>query len=237
MRLLFFYIKYIGQATNPIFNRLGVSQFWSNNWHVTPVKRYYSNLIQRDLFLIKFIPLFFLYGLYVSFFNWWSSSYFNKKKPYITNKKLILSIPFFKVRLRRKRYHFKTRSRYALTSDDGQDIMTIPIAGRKQFFKNFYFSKLCIMHVFGWLILKINILIPSIDGKSKKLSFKNKYNYYRKRKGGFSKLRKPRSFFYKNFNSYNNLIYRKQYNFIKNFFFFKYYLNKNNNLLDNYIWF
>ena len=72
----FFFIKFIGQASNSVFNRLGIAQVWWNNWHVNPIKRYYSNLLQRDFFLIKFIPLFFLYSIHISHYNFWGLSYF-----------------------------------------------------------------------------------------------------------------------------------------------------------------
>ncbi len=115
--------------------------------------------------------------------------------------------------------------------------MTIPISGRKQMFKNFYFTKLHIMHIFGWLILKINILIPTLFGKSKKLTIKNTIRRFRRKLSTKVNFKKPKSFFCKYRGDYGNIIYKKQYNIIKNFFFFNHYLNKNNNLLETYSWF
>jgi hypothetical protein len=61
---------------------------------------------------------------------------------YGIRKKFRFKKRFFKVKLRRRRYNFRVKSKYALTGDDGVDVMTLPIKGRRQLFRNFYFSKL-----------------------------------------------------------------------------------------------
>ena len=156
---------------------------------------------------------------------------------YGIRKKFRFKKRFFKVKLRRRRYNFRVKSKYALTGDDGVDVMTLPIKGRRQLFRNFYFSKLWIMHIFGWLILKINILIPKLHGKSKILNITNKpiiTSKSAKINNNSSKLKKFPFIYNKNF---NNKIYKSKYNFIKNYFFYNNYLSKNNSLLDNYHWF
>lgn len=233
--LIFFFIKFIGQASNSIFNRLGIAQVWWNNWHVNPIKRYYSNLLQRDFFLIKFIPLFFLYSIHISHYNFWGLSYFY----ILRNIKRIVSIykreRFYRVKFPWKRYNFFKKSKFAFFDDRGSPVMTIPIKNRKALFRNFYFSKLWIMHIFGWLILKINILIPKKNLKNK-IKFFVKPKYFNNNTP-FSLKKKLKSFNFKYRYDQNRFIYKKKYTIVKNFFFFNFYLKSKYELLDSLKWF
>jgi len=130
---------------------------------------------------------------------------------------------YYKVKFIRRRYSFYRKSKLAFVNDHGIPVMTIPIKNRKSLFRNFYFSKLWIMQVFGWLVLKINILIPRMKLGFKK--YKNFKNFKYHGSGYFFNLQKNfKSFNFKYRKDFNKYIYKKKYEIIKNFFFFNYYL-------------
>ena len=136
-----------------------------------PLKRYYSSLIQKDVFLSKLIPLFFLFSFFIKSVNWWKLSYFFNVKSH--SKNILKKNKFLKKELNftKKRYSLFIPSKFVFNTEDNVPIFSLFVSNRKVLWRNVYFSKLWILRLFGWTVLKFNIL-----------TFKKKFNTVFKKK-------------------------------------------------------
>lgn len=203
-----------------------------------PIKNFYSNNVQRDFFFSKFIPLIFLYGIFANHLNWWKHPFYHRfgNKIYKSNKYFFKKL-FNKVTFREKRYFESTESKFAFFLDDGSSLITIPLYDRKSFFSNYYFSKIWMMHVQSFYILKIHIVIPRTEYNKNWVKFMSKVE---------KKKYVPSSVFKQNYkildSSFNPIKTRKYYmkkkkiNLLKNLFFLNIVKNKNK-FVENFIWF
>ena len=190
--------------------------------------RYYSNSIQRDLFLIKLIPLFFMYSIYWQFFNWWKLPYFFKSKTFSKTGYDLYTRKQYFLKFRKRRYMFFTKSKFVLFTEDNTPIWSIPISNRKSLFYNIYFSKLWILHIFGWLVLKFNLLIPKSGYKDESLL----------KESSFSTLSKEKILSEKNTNTQGSLLnYSNKRRLLHNILLYKLVLNFKKTSLESFTWF
>jgi len=127
--------------------------------------------------------------------------------------------------------------RFVFFTEDNTPIITIPINNRKRMFKNFYFSKLWIMHVFGWLVLKFNVLIPKMYSKKKTWAKKLKILKSRIKIKVYltSKEKKKINLKKKNINNY--VYYKDKYRLLTNLFIHTKVSKLNRRNLNSINWF
>ena len=123
---------------------------------------------------------------------------------------------------------FFTKSKFVLFTEDNTPIWSIPISNRKSLFYNIYFSKLWILHIFGWLVLKFNLLIPKSGYKDESLL----------KESSFSTLSKEKILSEKNTNTQGSLLnYSNKRRLLHNILLYKLVLNFKKTSLESFTWF
>lgn len=117
--------------------------------HVSVFKRYSSSMFQKNLFLIRFIPLFVFHAFFFKNVNWWKLPYFFKFKKNVARGHSFL--------VNRKKYWRRVDSDYIM-EHDGRTLITRSGYFRTTAWHKIYYSKVWVLSIGGWYILKFNFV-------------------------------------------------------------------------------
>ena len=117
--------------------------------HVSTYKRYTSSLFQKNFFLIRLIPIFIFHAFFFKNVNWWKLPFFFKCKRFGSH-----NVGFF---LNRKRYWRFVDSKYIM-EHDGRTFSTKADFFRSTAWHKVYYSKVWVLCISGWYILKFNLI-------------------------------------------------------------------------------